>query len=348
VAHFQRAISDVARGEYIAIHHSDDVWELDKLEKQVSFLDIHPEIGAVFSQVLFIGENSEVFGDMSHFYYKIFDQPNRTRFEWLNHFFYHGNALCHPSVLIRKVCYEDCGLYRYSLSQANDLDMWVRLCLKYDIHVLPEKLVRFRIRSNEMNASGNRPDARVRGVFDRLQILNNYRGIKNADEFIKVFPNRKEYFRADGFDAGFALGMAALEPSTPIYAKLFGLQVLFELLNDPERAKNIKDLYQFSYKDFFLLAAEHDVFATELIPNLSARLAEKERENQALLSQINIYTSGTVGKLVLLLRQLRLSMAPEGGLLDKVLKLGFQALRIWKNEGLISVFRRTIQKLHNG
>ncbi len=37
------------RGKYIAIHHSDDVWELNKLEKQVEFLDTHPQIGAVFS-----------------------------------------------------------------------------------------------------------------------------------------------------------------------------------------------------------------------------------------------------------------------------------------------------------
>src|SRR5436189_263834 len=45
-AHFQQAITEVARGEYIAVHHSDDAWELEKLEKQVAFLDVHPEIGA--------------------------------------------------------------------------------------------------------------------------------------------------------------------------------------------------------------------------------------------------------------------------------------------------------------
>ena len=52
-----RAISEWTRGEYIAIHHSDDVWELDKLEKQVAFLDAHADIGAVFTDAFPIAED---------------------------------------------------------------------------------------------------------------------------------------------------------------------------------------------------------------------------------------------------------------------------------------------------
>jgi GT2 family glycosyltransferase/glycosyltransferase involved in cell wall biosynthesis len=352
VAHFQRAISDVAQGEYIAIHHSDDIWEADKLEKQVFFLDEHPEIGAVFSQVLVIGENSEPFDDISHFYYKVFDQPNRTRYEWLNHFFYQGNALCHPSVLIRKVCFNDCGLYRYGLAQANDLDMWVRLCLKYEIYVLPEKLVRFRVRANEMNASGNRPDAYIRGAFDLFQILANYRSIKDAEEFMKIFPNAGKYIKQNDFDINFALGMMALDLDTPNYAKLFGLQLLFEALNDPERAKKIKELYQFSYTDFFALAGTYDVFSTVLIPNLSAQVDEKERTNQRLLSQLHArnlemvdITSSITWSILRRLRQIRSWIAPAGGMREKLLRLIFQGLRIWKNEGIHSVYRKVIQKI---
>jgi len=89
-----------ARGEYIAIHHSDDIWEPSKLEKQVAFLDANPETGAVFTQALIIDENGDLFKDESHFYYKIFEQPVRSRYEWLNFFFFNGNALCHPSVLV--------------------------------------------------------------------------------------------------------------------------------------------------------------------------------------------------------------------------------------------------------
>ena len=57
-----KAISEIAAGEYIAIHHSDDMWEPQKLEKQVAFLDSHPEIGAVFSNAFIINEWPRIFG----------------------------------------------------------------------------------------------------------------------------------------------------------------------------------------------------------------------------------------------------------------------------------------------
>lgn len=95
------AISELAVGEYIAIQHSDDVWEMNKLEKQVTFLDSQPNIGAVFTWAHIIDDDGHPFQNEDHFYSHIFEQSNRTRHEWLNHFFYHGNALCHPSVPFR-------------------------------------------------------------------------------------------------------------------------------------------------------------------------------------------------------------------------------------------------------
>jgi len=307
-----KAISEIALGEYIAIHHSDDIWELQKLEKQVAFLDENPAIGAVFSNALIIGENDEPFKDVSHFYYEIFDQPNRTRYEWLNHFFYHGNVLCHPSLLIRKACYDDCGLYRYAFAQIPDFDMWVRLCLKYDIHVLPEKLIQFRVRLNEMNTSGDRPETNIRAQFELLQMLKNYRRIETSDDFLKIFPDSKEYLKQEGFDMGFALGMAALEPKTLHIVKLFGLELLFEALNDPERARSINNLYKFSYQDFIALTAKHDVFLVELRATLTTQLREKEQTVQELTQTVlglrmqlsEIFNSRT-WKFLLFLRKLR-------------------------------------------
>ena len=128
VGNARKAILEVVTGEYVAIHSSDDIWEPDKLKKQVAFLEDNPQIGAVFSWAQIIGEDGKPLIDKFHPYNNIFEQPNRTRHEWLNFFFYHGNALCHPSLLIRKICYQDCGAYRYGFAQLPDFDMWVRLC----------------------------------------------------------------------------------------------------------------------------------------------------------------------------------------------------------------------------
>ena len=288
-----KTISELALGEYIAICHSDDVWEPQKLEKQVAFLDANPQIGAAFSWVQIIDETGRPLQDENHVYYKVFEQPNRTRYEWLNHFFYHGNALCHPSVLIRKACYDECGVYRYGFAQLADFDMWVRLCLKYDIHILPEKLVRFRVRANEANTSGNRPEVRIRSYFEFFQVLNNFRKNMTFQELIKVFPDAQKYSKPDGFDSEFALGMTALDAQAFHFTKLFGLTILLEAVNNPARAERLRELYGFTPNDLIVLTGRHDIFSIELtadlsahVERLSAQVQKLSEHGQALSAQV--------------------------------------------------------------
>ncbi len=317
------AISEMAHGAYIAIHHSDDVWEPQKLEKQVAFLDANPQIGAVFSRAQIIDEEGQPFQDQSHFYYNIFEQPNRTRYEWLNYFFYHGNVLCHPSLLIRKACYDECGLYRYGLAQSPDFDMWVRLCLKYEIHILPEKLVRFRVRSHEANTSGNRPEVRARGQFEYLQVLTNYTRIPTFEELQMVFPSAGNYARAGAEDLGFILGMVALETKSYKFTELFGLSLLFEALNDSVRANKIRELYNFTQNDFLALTGRHDIFSILWIEDLTIRVAETENlkvqvaEKDARLHEILNSKAWKVG---LLFRRMRILLLPPHGRRDRILR----------------------------
>lgn len=276
-----KAISKIARGDYIAIHHSDDLWEPHKLEHQILFLDEHPEIGAVFTNASVIGEEGTELEDSSHFYYKVFEQQNRSRYEWLNYFFYHGNVLCHPSVLIRKKCYFDCGLYRPWLGQTGDFDMWVRLCLKYNIHILQEKLVKFRVRANEANTSGSRTDSRIRGMTEFYYILKNYLLVKTFDELAMIFPEAQKYLRTIGFEHKFVLAMICLEDKSLHWAKLFGLELLFELLGDPEKSKKLKEIYNFDYLKFIALTGNYDVFSLEAI----AKFHSEAQKHQAALTE---------------------------------------------------------------
>lgn len=259
---FSRLIADFS-GEFIAIHHSDDVWEPEKLEKQVAFLDSHPEIGAVFSLVQLIDENGEPIADGSSYYTGVFDQENRDRTAWLRHFFFHGNALCHPSILIRRECYQNCGLYRSGMSQLPDFDMWVRLCLKYQIHILQEKLVRFRVMKNWSNASSPMMENRIRTDFESLQVFKNYLHLTNPDEFLRVFPEAIEYQHDGWFEPAYALAMIALKNKDLPSSQLFGLQILFDLLNDPQKSQALRDSANFDVNTFKEICGQTDVFSYE-------------------------------------------------------------------------------------
>lgn len=339
------ALSKIAARDYIAIQHSDDIWEPEKLEKQVSFLDAHPEIGAVFSWAHIIDENGYPFQDPSHFYYKIFEQPNRSRFEWLNFFFYHGNALCHPSVLIRKQCYDDCGLYRYGLPQTGDFDMWVRLCMKYDIHVLPERLVRFRIRENEKNVSGNRLDARIRWQFEYLKILENYRGISTLEELKKVFPSAAKYEGTGDNDLKFILGMVALETKPNNLAELFGLNLLFEFFNDPALARESKESHDIRHTDFFLLTAGRDVFSVGKIEDLTAQINQNEKTIQAIAQELLEIKSGMTWDIYQFIIQMRVKLFPSGSRQERFVHLLISAKQTLHVDGLWKLLQKSYSKL---
>lgn len=272
-----RVISEAASTAYIAMHHSDDIWELDKLEKEVALLDAHPEIGAVFSNALAIGEDSSPLIDRQHFYSDVFNQPNRSRHEWLRHFFFRGNALCHPSALVRKACYDNCGVYPYTLAQLGDFDMWVRLCLKYEIHVLPDRLVRFRVRDNEANTSGNRPDVRIRDRSEFQHVLKRYFGIDDFEELASIFPEAKKYRRAESAVPRFVMAMVTLFAAESLpWAKALAIHALFDLLDDAAMRERIAAVYQFNYRDLIALTGKHDLFFLETVANQTAEIVRRD------------------------------------------------------------------------
>lgn len=175
-----------ATGELVAICNSDDVWEADKLERQVAALDEMPEVGACFTRVAWIGATGESLtpGEVG-FFNTIFDQPNRSRFGWLKWLIERGNCLCHPSVLIRRSVYATLGGYNNHLRQLPDYDMWLRVLQHHEIHVMAERLVRFRMHG--ANTSRVEPSNQVRSWRETVYIVTDFfRGI-SQDNFVRAF-----------------------------------------------------------------------------------------------------------------------------------------------------------------
>ena len=159
-----RAI-ELSHGKYVALLAADDLWAPEKLARQVAFLDSHSETGAVFTTARPIDEDGRTFADPNHCYFSVFEQPNRSRHEWLRHFFQHGNCLCAVSSLVRHSSVSG-EWYRAEMLQLSDFELWIRIVLQFDIHIIQEKLTCFRIRSGEANTSGSRVDVAMRCAFE--------------------------------------------------------------------------------------------------------------------------------------------------------------------------------------
>jgi glycosyltransferase involved in cell wall biosynthesis len=230
-----------ASGKYIALLNSDDLWEQNKLDIQVQFLERNPEYAVVFSHVKVIDQNGKLLNESELM--RLFNLPNRTRFEWLNYFFYHGNCLCHPSMLIHRWVYDKIGLYNPWMASLPDFDMWVRLCLKFDLHILPERLVRFRILDGERNASGRNPENLVRFQFEYKLILSHFLRLLPED-YNRVFqqPLAK--------DIAFDLSLKALKQPQR-FMQAWALETLYN------------GLMQKSFMtpaEFTQLTGKHDIF----------------------------------------------------------------------------------------
>jgi len=164
-----------AQGRYVALINSDDRWiGDDKLAKQVRLLDENQNIGASFGRARFIDQNGRPLPKRrSHTGSDIFDKENRSRGAWLRYFFDCGNCLLHPSVLIRRACYDELGLYDNRYRQLPDFDMWVRLVKRYDIHISEEEYVEFRILPGE-NASSPTASNNIRAINEHYLIARHF------------------------------------------------------------------------------------------------------------------------------------------------------------------------------
>ena len=245
-------VLNVAQGKYIAIHHSDDSWTADKLEKQVKFLDENKNYAACFTLVTIIDENSKHYElSEKNNYYSVFNQENRSREEWLNYLFFKGNCFCHPSILIRntKNLFDD--LYGVNgLWQLPDYSAWIRLLLKQNLYILQERLTLFRLRRQKQeNTSAENPETVIRSEMELYRVLKEYRKIIEPEEFLKIFPESKKYLVDDKILPQYALAKI-LQNSNSAARKLLALDILFDLINDKNYKKILADLYKYDEKNF--------------------------------------------------------------------------------------------------
>ncbi len=248
------------KGQYFAMAHCDDLWELDKLEKQVKYLDEHPEAGACFSWVQLIDDYGNNYDNPDHPYSKVFLEENMNRFEWLNHFFYNGNRLCHPSSLIRLNIQMNENLFPGGLGALPDFYRWIKLCLKHEIYVYPERLTKFRIHVDESNMSGQTPTNRIRVQNEFYQIAKLYGLIQDQSEFLKVFPEANEYVVDGKMNVDYALAQIMLNKTNNKGFHFYAMNKLMELVRNEKTKDELIELYGFTKRDVCNISGRLDLF----------------------------------------------------------------------------------------
>jgi glycosyltransferase involved in cell wall biosynthesis len=139
----------LATGTYIARMDADDISYPDRLEKQVAFMEAHPDCVLVAAQVEWINESGNLIG-----HWKADLQADTTG--KIRKILPREDCLAHPSVLIKRSVTDR---YRYDPRQKNaeDYDVWLRMASDNQVLCkVPEILLKLRIHPSSITSSSKK------------------------------------------------------------------------------------------------------------------------------------------------------------------------------------------------
>jgi len=130
----------LARGEYIARMDCDDVCLPQRLEKQITFMDQHRDVGVCGSWISIFSEKSR----------STWQPP--TDSEEISALLFFDTGVAHPSVIMRTKYFVDNGLYYDpSFIHAEDYELWTRAIEYFKFANIPEILLCYRQTSGQIS-----------------------------------------------------------------------------------------------------------------------------------------------------------------------------------------------------
>ncbi|MEH2068022.1 MAG: glycosyltransferase [Nostoc sp.] len=132
-----------SQGRYIAFIDDDDLWLPYKLEKQVSCFESNPNIGLVYANIVFFKGNhvsADLWPRRSH--------PPSVLQDWM---LFELNFIPILSVMVRRECLDEVGLFDQTLKYCEDYDLWLRIIEKFPVHFLNKPVGFYRWTTNSLS-----------------------------------------------------------------------------------------------------------------------------------------------------------------------------------------------------
>jgi glycosyltransferase involved in cell wall biosynthesis len=134
-------------GRYIRRHDADDVSLPDALEKQITFLQKHPQYPMVSTQIAFMTENGKIaykFKNPSNAFFN-----NNYSVEVTKDNYWANRPIIHATILAKRSLFIEVGNYRTQFPTSEDIDLWFRILEKYNVIVINE--CSYFVRLNEFS-----------------------------------------------------------------------------------------------------------------------------------------------------------------------------------------------------
>ena len=123
----------------------DDVALPERLQVQHDFLQTHPDVLAVGSDVYLIDENNK----------RLRRRKAPVGWQNIQNILKTHNCMCHPSATIRTSALQQIGGYRDKFRNSLDYDLWLRISEIGKIENIAQDLLLYRRHASQVSASGN-------------------------------------------------------------------------------------------------------------------------------------------------------------------------------------------------
>jgi len=176
-----KAIRQYAHGKYIDGCGSDDFLALDKIEKQVAFMENHPECSMVFGKTYMVDEKSQIIENLVIF--KSFPEAVKNiRFEEL----LDNNFIPALTIMHTREIWDKCGGYNENMS-IEDYDMWLKIAYNGKIVYLNEFFAYYRWH-------GENVSTQVLKIYkETWALIQSWKDRMTPDVARKILPRRDSY-----------------------------------------------------------------------------------------------------------------------------------------------------------
>lgn len=171
-----------SRGRWIAFIDSDDEWLDTKIEKQLKYLENHPQYLACHTDEIWIKDGVRI-------------NQGKKHKKYAGNFFLPSLKMClisPSSIIIQRDIFTEIGGFDESFKYVEDYELWLRLTSKYEVGYINEKLV------IKYGGHNNQLSSKIDGIEKyRMRALEKFIKNNHSNDLLKGHVDQafKEYIR---------------------------------------------------------------------------------------------------------------------------------------------------------